>query len=259
MLNTGERNTATGAVALLSNTTGSGNTAMGEGALVGNTTGGSNTAMGESALVRNTTGSFNTGIGNNALSNNSTGVDNIGLGSNAGIAITSGTNIIAIGTNVDGVSVGGQLDSSCYIGNIKDAQIDGSTASAVMVDQDGKLGTTFFSSQRFKKEIRPMGRTSEAVLALKPVTFRYKHDKKDAPQFGLIAEEVASVNPDLVVRDKNGQALAIRYDAVNAMLLNEFHKEHRKNEEQQAIIAELKKAIDVLLRETKSRPRKSRK
>ena len=173
-------------------------------------------------------------------------MNNIGLGSNAGSAITSGTNIIAIGANVDGVSVGGQLDNSCYIANIKDAQIDGSTASAVMVDQDGKLGTTSFPSQRFKKEIRPMGQTSEAVLALKPVTFRYKHDKKDAPQFGLIAEEVAEVNPDLILRDKEGEIYSVRYDAVNAMLLNEFLKEHHQVQDLKAIIAGQQKQIEAL-------------
>ena len=96
------------------------------------------------------------------------------------------------------------------------------------------------SSRRFKKEIKPMDTASEAILALKPVTFQYKSDKTNRPEFGLIAEEVAAVNPDLVVRDENGEIYTVRYEAVNAMLLNEFLKEHRKNEEQQATIARLK-------------------
>jgi uncharacterized coiled-coil protein SlyX len=97
------------------------------------------------------------------------------------------------------------------------------------------------SSKRFKKAIKPMERASEAVLALKPVSFHYKSDNTNTPQFGLIAEEVAAVNPDLVVRDENGEIYSVRYDAVNAMLLNEFLKEHRKNEEQEATIAQLKR------------------
>jgi septal ring factor EnvC (AmiA/AmiB activator) len=126
--------------------------------------------------------------------------------------------------------------------------------AAVVVDSSGHLGTVT-SSKRFKEEIRPMNRSSEAIFSLEPVTFRYKKeiDPAGISQFGLLAEEVAAVNPDLVVRDKNGEIYAVRYDQVNAMLLNEFLKEHRKNEEQQAIIAELKstvarqqKGIDIL-------------
>jgi hypothetical protein len=115
----------------------------------------------------------------------------------------------------------------------------------VAVDTNGKLGTTV-SSRRFKHDIKPMDKSSEAILALKPVTFHYKSDAKGTPQFGLIAEEVAEVNPNLVVRDKNGVIFTVRYDAVNAMLLNEFLKEHRKNEEQEATIAHQQKQIDAL-------------
>jgi hypothetical protein len=118
-----------------------------------------------------------------------------------------------------------------------------STANAdaipVLIDSAGQLGT-MSSSRRFKEEIKPMDQTSEAILALKPVTFNYKSDKRDIPQFGLVAEEVAKVNPDLVVRDKNGEIYTVRYEAVNAMLLNEFLKEHRKVQEQEATIAQLK-------------------
>jgi hypothetical protein len=109
----------------------------------------------------------------------------------------------------------------------------------VLIDSEGQLGTVS-SSARFKKEIKPMDTASEAILALKPVTFHYKSDKTGTPQFGLIAEEVAAVNPDLVVRDKNGDIYTVRYDAVNAMLLNEFLKEHKKVEGQQATITQLK-------------------
>jgi len=130
------------------------------------------------------------------------------------------------------------------------AGISGRTASggaAVFVNSNGKLGTST-SSARFKEEIKPMGEASEAILALKPVTFRYKPeiDPKGIPQFGLVAEEVEKVNPDLVARDKEGKPYSVRYDQVNAMLLNEFLKEHRKNEEQQATIARQQKQIEAL-------------
>jgi predicted ribosome quality control (RQC) complex YloA/Tae2 family protein len=113
----------------------------------------------------------------------------------------------------------------------------------VIVSQTGQLGT-MASSRRFKKEIQPMNDASQSILMLKPVTFHYKSDKTNTPQFGLIAEEVAKVNPDLVVRDKEGKAYSVRYDQVNAMLLNEFLKEHRKVEEQQAAVAQLKSVVE---------------
>ena len=114
-----------------------------------------------------------------------------------------------------------------------------------IVDGNGQLGT-FPSATRFKKEIKPMDTASEVILGLRPVTFHYKNDKTDTPQFGLIAEEVANVNPDLVLRDKDGEIYTVRYEAVNAMLLNEFLKEHRKNEEQAKTIAELKSGMTAL-------------
>jgi hypothetical protein len=131
------------------------------------------------------------------------------------------------------------VDNSYFIGNIRDALV-APDAAPVLVDSSGKLGTTNGSSRRLKKEIKAMEKVSEAVLELKPVTFRYKGDKANTAQFGLIAQEVADVNPDLVVRDKNGELLTVRYDAVNAMLLNEFLKEHRKNEQQEETITQLK-------------------
>jgi len=119
-------------------------------------------------------------------------------------------------------------------------------AIPVLIDSAGQLGT-MSSSKRFKKDIKPMDRTSETILALKPVTFQYKNDAKDTPQFGLIAEEVAKVNPDLVVRDKNGEIYTVRYDAVNAMLLNEFLKEHRRVEQQEATITEQRKDFEAAI------------
>jgi hypothetical protein len=137
------------------------------------------------------------------------------------------------------------VSNSCFIGNIRDVQTQNADAIPVLVDSAGQLGTAS-SSRRFKKEIKPMDRASEVILGLKPVMFHYKSDTKGTPQFGLIAEEVASVNPDLVVRDKDGEIYTVRYEAVNAMLLNEFLKEHRKNEEQEKTIAELKSGMTAL-------------
>jgi Chaperone of endosialidase len=232
--NSGNNNTAIGWGALAANTTGSLHTAVGFNALANNiaSESGVNTAVGADALSANTSGGENTAIGFFALPFSTIGSLNTALGFGAGAGITTASNVTCIGP-VSGVStVAGELDDSCYIAHIHDQPVDSGTAQFVFVDEDGKLGTTNFSSQRFKREIRPMGQTSEAVLALKPVTFQYKSDKKGGPQFGLIAEEAARVNPDLVVHDKNGQVVAVRYDAVNAMLLNEFLKEHKKVEEQ---------------------------
>jgi len=230
---TGFSNTAIGSGALFRNTTGDTNTANGRGALESNTTGRSNTADGEAALAFNTIGDFNTADGNSALANNTTGSSNIGLGLGAGSGVTTASNVICIGLDGQNVS------NSCYIG-----QIFGATSSggiAVFINSNGRLGTAT-SSRRFKEDIKPMDKASEALLALNPVTFRYnnKIDPRGISQFGLVAEDVEKVNPDLVVRDKEGKPYSVRYDAVNAMLLNEFLKEHRKNEEQEATIAQLK-------------------
>jgi hypothetical protein len=158
------------------------------------------------------------------------------------------SNVICIGKDV----LGANVDNSCYIGNIHGQLIDPVTAMAVGVDSSGKLGTTV-SSRRFKHDIKPMDNASEAILALKPVTFRYKGDAKDTLCFGLIAEEVAEVSPDLVVRDKEGKPYTVRYEQLNAMLFNEFLKEHRKVEqqghkiqEQDATIAQLKSGMETL-------------
>jgi hypothetical protein len=226
----GEDNTANGAFALFSNTEGDQNTATGFEALFNNTTGDFNTANGTFALFSNTTGNSNTAIGDSALSNNTTGNTNTALGRNAGSSVTTASNVIAIGHQ------GANVDNSCYIGNIFGANVDPSGVF-VAIDSSGKLGTTA-SSRRFKEEIQPMDKASDALLSLKPVTFRYKNYKNGPRQFGLIAEEVAEVNPDLVARDKNGEIYTVRYDQINAMLLNEFLKEHKRVEELNCRLAE---------------------
>jgi hypothetical protein len=237
---TGDGNTATGRDALGSNTEGNSNTANGISALLGNTTGTNNTANGADALRRNTSGGFNTASGNSALGFNTTGGQNTALGFNAGIGVITSSNVICIGANVAGADV----PDSCFVGNIYQKQV-GNDSLPVRVDSSGKLGTEI-SSRRFKRDIKPMDNASEAILALKPVTFHYKSDNTNTPQFGLIAEEVAKVNPDLVVRDKDGEIYTARYEALNAMLLNEFLKEHKKVEELEATVAQQQKGIAAL-------------
>jgi len=230
---TGSFNTATGDRALYSNT-GSFNTATGYQALNSNTIGGLNTASGFQALHNNTTGYGNTANGYQALSGNTTGTYNIAIGYNAGFFVTGSSNI-CIGMGADGIP--GE-DYTTRIANIYDSV---ASDRAVYVNSDDKLGT-LASSRRYKEEIKPMNKASEALLGLKPVTFRYKQelDPHHVPMFGLIAEEVEKVNPDLVTRNKKGEVETVRYDAINAMLLNEFLKEHRTVEEQEAAITQLK-------------------
>ncbi len=243
---TGANNTATGYQALLNNTTAFGNTATGFQALQSNITGGGNTAIGTSALPADTTGGGNTAIGSAALLNDTTGDSNTALGISAGLNVTTATNVICIGSD------GANVNNSCFIGNIRDVQTHNADAITVVIDSAGQLGTAS-SSARFKKEIKPMDNASEAILALKPVSFLYKGDETGTPRFGLIAEQVAAVDPNLVVRDKNGEIYTVRYEAVSAMLLNEFLKEHQKVEdqdhrlrEQGAIIAKQQKQIEAL-------------
>jgi hypothetical protein len=244
----GSDNTATGSSALHSNTTGIRNVAAGGVALESNTMGYSNTATGASALRNNTTGTDNTAIGDDALHDNTTGSNNIALGSQAGFNLTTGDGNIDIGNQgvageANTIRIGTtETQAATYIAGIFGATIiDG---VPVLVDTDGHLGTAV-SSARFKDDIKPMDRASEAILALKPVTFRYKkeRDPKRIPRFGLVAEDVEAVNPDLVVRDQEGKPYTVRYDQVNAMLLNEFLKEHRKVQAQEATISELKSTV----------------
>jgi Chaperone of endosialidase len=238
---TGFQNAATGVQALFSNTTGFHNAAAGFQALFSNTTGNHNTADGDNALVHNTTGAFNTAVGGHALDQNITGSSNVALGFQAGFNITGNGNV-CIGQNIVGVA--GESNVT-RMGNI------GSTAQAngvfVTVGAGGKLGFQV-SSRRYKDDIKPMDNASEALFALKPVSFRYKReiDPARSPDFGLIAEDVATVNPALVARDEEGKIVTVRYQAINTMLLNEFLKEHRKVEEQEKTIAELKSGMIAL-------------
>jgi hypothetical protein len=234
---TGTENTANGRAALEFNDTGANNTAVGSKALLSNTNGNGNTANGVEALFANTTGNANTAIGVRALLN-STGSGNTALGFQAGSGVTTASNVIVIGATAGGANV----SNSCFIGQIRGVTTANADAIPVLIDSNGQLGTAS-SSRRFKNEINPMDQASQVILGLKPVTFHYKNDSKGTPQFGLIAEEVAGVSPDLVVRDENGEIYTVRYDAVNAMLLNEFLKEHQKVQEQQATITELKSTV----------------
>ena len=248
---TGNGNTANGTGALGFNTIGSQNTANGDGALYNNTSGAQNTANGDAALESNTTGGGNTAEGFQALFHNTTGLSNIALGSSAGANLTTGSNNIDIGNQ--GIAAEANIIRIGTVGTQTKtfiAGIHGATASggaAVFVNSSGELGT-LTSSARFKDEIKPMDKASEAILALKPVTFRYKRelDPNAIPQFGLVAEQVEKVNSVLVLRDEQGKPYTVRYEAVNAMLLNEFLKELQKVEEQGATIAQMKKQIDAL-------------
>ena len=230
----GVSNTATGESALFFNTTGTNNTADGSGALLKNTTGTDNTALGLDALFNNTTGNTNMAIGNSALNSNTTGSDNTVIGFSSGFAVTTANNVICIGARVAGANV----SNTCYIGSIFGQT--SSAGTAVFINSDGKLGTTT-SSKRFKEGIKPMDKTSESLFSLKPVSFRYKKeiDPASTSQFGLVAEDVEKVNPALVVRDKDGKPYSVRYDQVNAMLLNEFLREHRTVQQHEAIIAQV--------------------
>jgi hypothetical protein len=271
--NFGSANTAIGFNALLINTFGTDNTAIGDSALFHNngsfntatgsfahyfnTTGSFNTATGLSALQSNTTGDGSTAIGTFALAFNTTGSGNIALGLGAGFSLTTGDNNIDIGNGgVAGESntirIGTQgTQTATFIAGIRGVPISGGTA--VGVNSNGQLGQRA-SSARFKEAIQPMDKASEAIFSLQPVTFRYKKalDPKALPQFGLVAEEVAKVNPDLVFADEQGKPFTVRYEEVNAMLLNEFLKEHRKGQEQDATIRQLKTELAQQQKEIKA-------
>jgi hypothetical protein len=246
---TGHDNTADGAFALQNITTGSFNTATGVQALFNNTTGIDNTAAGDYALFKNTGGFNNSALGVNALYNN-TGSNNVALGFSAGVNLTTGSNNIDIGNyGVAGESnkirIGTKgTQTATFIAGISGVAV---TGNQVVVNSNGKLGVAG-SSARFKEAIKPMDKASEAILALQPVTFRYKSelDSEGIPQFGLVAEQVEEVNPDLVARDEEGKSYTVRYEAVNAMLLNEFLKEHRKVESQDKRVQELETTVGQL-------------
>jgi trimeric autotransporter adhesin len=265
----GSFNTAVGASALTSNSGGNSNTAVGLNALFFNSSGSNNTAHGVNALLNNTTGINNSGTGNfalqtngaghdntaqgfQALKGNTSGSNNVAIGSHAGANLTTGNNNIDLGANAVGatgeantIRIGKQgTQKAAFIAGIAGIAVAG---TQVVVNSNGKLGVAT-SSVRFKEAIKPMDKASEAILQLKPVRFRYKEeiDPDSIPQFGLIAEEVEKVNADLVVRGEDGKVMTVRYEAVNAMLLNEFLKEHRKVEEQAGEMAQMKKQIEAL-------------
>ena len=252
---TGQNNTAVGYLAISSNTTGNDNTAIGSNALR-DTIGFESTAIGSQALFNSTTASGNTAVGFQSLFSNTAGSNNIALGFQAGFDLTTGSNNIVIGARGIGresntIRIGTRgTQRATHIAGISGAIV--ATGVPVIIDTGGHLGTTT-SSARFKEEIKSMDKASEAILALKPVTFRYKHDldPDGVPQFGLVAEEVEKVNPELVAHDDDGKPYTVRYEAVNAMLLNEFLKEHREVQEQKATIAELKNQIADLIERVK--------
>src|SRR5207248_3696505 len=243
----GNENTATGFEALGGNTTGIHNTADGFQALESNDTGNFNIASGQGALSNNTSGSNNAALGQNALVSNTTGSSNVAIGSHAGFNLTTGSNNIDIGnpgiaTEAGIIRIGTVgTQTATFIAGVSVSAIAG---GAVVVNNKGRLGVAS-SSQRFKDQIKPMEKTSEAVLALRPVTFRYKPeiDPERAPQFGLVAEEVEKINPALVTRDAQGKVFTVRYEAVNAMLLNEFLKEHRTVQELKSVVAKQEATI----------------
>ncbi|TMP92913.1 MAG: hypothetical protein E6L08_07120 [Verrucomicrobia bacterium] len=237
-----ETNNAFGVEALYNNLTGEPNNAFGTGALFANTEGSSNNAFGHDALRNNVDGEWNNAFGFEALKTNVSGSFNTAIGDSAGFDITGDGNV-CIGEGVLGQT---GVNDSTYIRNINTtaqpivAGVDGVTVDLTT----GRLGHGV-SSRRYKEQIKPMDKASEMLFALKPVTYRYKKeiDPKQTLDFGLIAEEVAKVSPELAIRDAKGQVANVRYNAINAMLLNEFLKEHQQVVEQQATIAELKSTV----------------
>jgi hypothetical protein len=276
---TGTCNVGIGTNALIANTTGNFNVAIGEEALQGHTTPFDNVAIGTGAMSQGTKGEYNVAVGDTAMAfangsenvaigdgamNMANGNENIGIGQQAGLNF-AGHNNIAIGqyaglnvttgkNNIEIANQGLETDSgvirlgteksqtAVYIAGIRGTAL--AAGVAVGISSDGQLGVRA-SSARFKEAIQPMDKASEVLLSLKPVTFRYKKelDPDALPQFGLVAEEVAKVDPDLVVRDEAGKPFTVRYEEVNAMMLNEFLKAHRTLEEQRAEIGELKAAL----------------
>ena len=273
---TASDNTAIGANALRENTISEANVALGDNALSsynGLNPGidGFNTALGSIALTDLTSGFQNVAVGRRALQFVTTGNNNVAVGWRTGDGITTGSGNTFIGTQagftppstgtynntillgITGDANGNNPNGRAYVGNIRGVSVGDLDGINVIVDSSGQLGTTN-SSRRFKEDIETMDhKVSEAILKLKPVTFHYKggDTKKahDMPQYGLIAEDVAAVNPHLIFRDKDGLPLTVRYDVVNVMLLNEFLKEHKKVEEQQASIADLKSTVAVQQKE----------
>ena len=257
-LTTGIQSTAVGLQALLNNTVGNLNTATGSQALSFNTTGNQNTGTGLGALHNNISGNNNTAAGMSALNGNTTGNNNIGVGYQAGYNLSTGDYNIEIGNQgvaaeANTIRIGDNNQTATFVAGINGVPVAG---VPVVVDGNGQLGT-LASSERFKNEIKPMNKSSEAIFDLKPVTFRYKNelDPKQRPQFGLVAEEVEKVDPDLVAHDAAGEVYTVRYEAVNAMLLNEFLKEHQRVEELETAVKQLQSEV---AKQQKSERKKAR-
>jgi Chaperone of endosialidase len=241
-------NTANGHHALENNDDGDSNTAVGRVALRDHQTGSFNTAIGNQALEDNTSGVRNTAIGSTALSGVTIGSNNTGLGRGAGAFLDSGDGNVCIGAFVWGVA--GE-NNTTRIRNVYETvqPVVGSNPDCVTIDSDARLGRANVSSRRYKHDIQPMDKASEVLYSLKPVSFRYnkQYDATQTLAFGLIAEEVAEVYPDLAGRNRQGEPESVRYQQINAMLLNEFLKEHRKVAEHETTIVELKKQIDTVV------------
>ena len=254
LFNTGDNNTAFGAAALLFNSIGTENTAVGAAALLENTTGSSNTAVGRSALGANTASNDNTAVGHQALlqstGTNNSGGGNTAVGRAAGASIISGGGNVCIGAFVSAAA--GENDHT-YIRNINTTSVSGGGTDSVTVDLTTGLLGHATSSRRYKEDIKPMDKASEALYRLNPVIYRYKReiDATQRPAFGLIAEEVAEVNPDLVAHNVKEQPESVHYEMVNAMLLNEFLKEHKRVQDLEAAVAQQKKGMEVLAAQLK--------
>jgi hypothetical protein len=247
--NLGGFSTAVGFKALASTDTSTSqgilNDAFGYEALAKTTTGSGNVGIGFRALFNNTTGLANVAMGDSALSNNTSNF-NTALGSGAGANATTGNGNVYIGALVSGAA--GESNHT-YIGNINITTVSGGGTDTVTVDLSTGLLGHLSSSRRYKEDIQPMDNASQALFALQPVTYRYKKeiDPSQAPAFGLIAEEVAKVNPDLVAHNAQGQPESVHYEMVNAMLLNEFLKEHKAFVEQQQKVQKLEATVTNLL------------
>jgi len=237
-------NTAVGGFALRANVDGTSNTAVGAGAIESGDGGNDNTAVGFLA-GNDITGNSNTCLGQLAGSNLTSGEGNIYIGAQVQAGAAGEFEFIRIGNDTAFT-----FPYDTYIAGIFGRANDPGTATTCFVDANGKVASVF-SSRRYKHDIKPMDNASEAILALKPVSFHYNSDAKNTPCFGLIAEEVAAVNPDLVIRDKTGEPMTVRYDQINAMLLNEFLKEHKKVEELQVTVAQQQKGMEVLTAQLK--------
>ena len=246
----GSENNAFGTNALFSNVEGTFNNAHGRNALVGNTAS-ENNAFGDLAMENNTSGSSNTAIGDDALRNNVDGSGNVAIGDEAGTGLgPSVNNCIAIGAPGDGPFA--TFDNTCFIGSIfGQAVSDPGSQVPVYVDQFNNVGVFNTSSRKLKHDIQPMNKASETLYQFKPVTFKYNSDWKGTTQYGLIAEEVAEVDPQLVVRGRDGEIMAVHYEQISNMLLNEFLKEHKKVEELQATVAQQQKGMEVLTAQLK--------